>query len=567
AAFGVRHRESLAALTAYLLAAYLLTARLWSDPAGLQIARNPDDTNLYQWWFGWWLHALSTWQDPFISYAMNMPTGVSLMANTSMPLPAFATSWLDALAGPLVVYNLLSTLAPALSAWAGFVCARRFGVRPPVAFVGGLVFGFSAAIVYSMLGHLSMALAPLLPILVLLNVLAWRTRRPRRVGLALGGAALAQVFTGEEVLFQAGLATLIVLIVAVASRPHLVRSALPVAARSYAWALGLFLPIAAYPLYIQFFGPLKATGSPFWVDYFAADLAAFTTASELNWRGPGAGAEKFPGGITEHLAYLGWPLVIFCLVTIVARWGDLRVRAAGVGLVVAGVFSMGGTLWVRGHQTEQTLPWGWFKELPVLESALPSRFGLLTALFAAAVLVFGLQALVEHPNRVPMRLVAVGAVAALCWTLPPQQLPVEPVADIPAYFTTEARRLPEGTKALVVPFPRPHQTEPLRWQRAAEYSYDAPGGYFIAPAWDGHPYIGGVAGPLQKLLVAAEEKGAVPMVTPELRAATRAELDEWGIDIAILGPSDRPEQLRALLTELFEQEPRAVGGVLVWDLV
>jgi hypothetical protein len=564
-AFLASHQVSLLALLVYLVAGYLLTAKLWSDPSGLRIAGNPGDTNLYQWWFGWWLHSLSTWQDPLTTYAMNMPTGVSLMSNTSMPLPALATSWLDALVGPLVVYNLLSALAPALTAWAAYLCASRFDVRPPVAFLGGLVFGFSPAIVHSLIGHLSMAMAALLPILVLLNVLAWRTRRPRVVGLTLGGAALAQVFTGEEVLFQAGVATLIILVVLAASRPHLIRPALPVAARTYGWALALFVPIAAYPLYVQFLGPLKMHSSPFWVDYFAADLGAFTTPSELLRRGPGLGAEKFPGGITEHLAYLGWPLVIFCLVTIVARWSDLRVRAAGVGLAVSGVFSMGGILWVRGQQTEQTLPWGWLEKLPILESALPSRFGLLTAMFAAAVLIFGLQALVDHPRGTVMRGVAAVVAVAVFWTLLPKQLPVEPVAPIPAYFTTEARQLPEGTKALVVPFPRPDQTEALRWQTAAQYTYDAPGGYFIAPGGDGHAYIGGAAGQIQQIVVAAEDKGEMPVVTPELRAAARAELDGWGIDIAILGPSQRQPELRLLLTQLFESEPREVGGVLLWD--
>lgn len=257
--------------------------------------------------------------------------------------------------------------------------------------------------------------------------------------------------------------------------------------------------------------------------------------------------------------------MIFCLVTIVARWSDLRVRAAGVGLTVAGVCSMGGVLWVRGQQTEQTLPWGWLEKLPILESALPSRFGLLTALFAAAVLTFGLQALLEHPRRTAMRAVAGFMAVAVVWTLLPKVLPVETVADIPAYFTTEARRLPAGTKALVVPFPRPQQTEALRWQTAAEYSYDAPGGYFIAPGGDGHAYIGGAAGQLQQILVAAEEKGELPEVSPDLRAAVRAELDGWGIDIAILGPSHRQPELRVLMTQLFEKEPREVGGVLLWD--
>ena len=562
--FAFRHRLALLALVAYVSAGFVLTGGLWSDPAGLRIAGNPGDINLYQWWFGWWMHVLPAGQDPLTTYAMNMPTGVSLMSNTSMPLPALATSWLFLTAGPLVTYNLLSALAPGLTAWAAYLCGVRFGIRPAAAFVGALVFGFSPAIVHSLIGHLSMALVFLMPVLVLLNVLAWRTQHPRRVGLALGATAFAQVLTGEEVLFQAGVATFVILVVAAISRPALVRPALPVAARSYGWALGLFIPLAAYPLYIQFFGPLKQHSSPFWVDYFAADLASFTTPSEMLWRGPGEGATEFPGGITEHLAYLGWPLVLVCLATIVVRWSDLRVRAAGVGLVLSGVLSMGGTLWVRGQQTTQELPWAFLQKLPVLESALPSRFGLLTAMFAALVLTLAIDGLLAHPRRHLMRAVAAAVTAAVLFTLLPKPMPVEPVAPIPSYFTTEARKLPVGTKALVVPFPRPTLTEPLRWQTAARYSYAAPGGYFIAPGADGRAYIGGAAGTTQQLLVELEEKGTMPVVTPQLRASVDAELTAWGIDMAILGPSDRQAELRQLMTQLFEREPQEIGGVAVW---
>ncbi len=39
----------------------------------------------------------------------------------------------------------------------------------------------------------------------------------------------------------------------------------------------MFLPLAAYPLYLQFFGPHAHHGSPFTKDYFGADVTAFFT--------------------------------------------------------------------------------------------------------------------------------------------------------------------------------------------------------------------------------------------------------------------------------------------------
>jgi hypothetical protein len=564
-AFVGRHQMAIFVLATYLFAGYLLTINLWSDPNGLRIVGNPGDTALYQWWFGWWPHALATGQDPFATYAMNHPTGVGLMTNTSMALPALATSWLFETAGPLFTYNLLSALAPPLTAFAAYLCARRLGIREVAAFAGALVFGFSPAIVHSLVGHLSMAMAMLLPVAVLLAVLAWTTSRPRRVGLTLGVVAVVQVLTGEEVLFQAGLATLIILAVLAASRPRLIAARAATAARAYAWAVAVFVPITAYPLYLQFFGPFKAHGSPFWIDYFAADLAAFTTPTELNARGPGEGIDQLPGGITEHLAYLGWPLLILCALVITTRWADLRVRAAGVGFAVAGIFSMGGTLWVRGQQTKQPLPWGWLEKLPLLQSALPSRFGLLTALFAATLLALGLEHALAQVRLRPVIAAGAGVLAvAVLWTIAPAPLPVEPVPGVPAWFSTEARTLPAGTSALVVPFPTPNQTDPLRWQVAADYRYATPGGYFIAPGGDGHAYIGAAAGFTQQMVVKLEEEGVVPEVTPELKASVAADLAGWGTDLVVLGPCQNRDQLRTLLSQILVGTPEDVGGVTVW---
>jgi hypothetical protein len=117
---------------------------------------------------------------------------------------------------------------------------------------------------------------------------------------------------------------------------------------------------------------------------------------------------------------------------------------------------------------------------------------------------------------------------------------------------------------LIVPFPRPEQAIGLSWQTAARYSYAAPGGYFIAPGQDGQAYIGAAAGATQRMLVAAEDRGEVPVVTPQLRATVRAELDEWGVDVAVLGPSAHAVELRLLLTQLFERDAQDVGGVAVW---
>jgi hypothetical protein len=556
-----RPTNTLLVIWCYALAGVVLTGGLWRHPGSRRIAGNPGDTDLYQWWLGWWVHALSALHNPFFTDAMNLPTGVNLMSNTSMPLVAVLVAPLTLIAGPLVTYNVLISLAPVATAAATMLCLRRVGVSGPAATVGGAVFGFAPAIVHSMLGHLSMALAFLLPVLVWLNLRAWRTTRSRRDGLTLGAVALSQLLIGEEILFQAVVATLIVAVVLAVSRPAAFWAALPVALRTYAWALVVFLPLAAYPLYTQLFGPFRMHGSPFWVDYFSADITAFTKRAELIWTSPDG---RLPDSAPEHLAFLGVPLLVTCVAVVLVRFSDLRVRAAGAGFAISAILSLGGTLWVRGQQTTLELPYRVLRSLPLVEGALPSRFGVLTAMFAAALLAFALDALVTPVRSRARTIVAAGVVVLVALTLAPKPLPVEPVPDIPRYFTTAARKLPDGTRAFVVPPATPQRTEPLRWQAAARYHYSTPSGYFIAPAGDGRAYIGTVPRPVEQLFITLEDKGTMPEVTPELSGMVAAQWNTWQITTVILGPSQQHAQQLQLLTQLLGGPPQVVDGVSVW---
>ena len=202
---------------------------------------------------------------------------------------------------------------------------------------------------------------------------------------------LAQLFTAEELLFQAALAAALVLVVLAVSRPHLVGPGLRRGLRAAGWALLVFLPVAAYPLWVQFFGPLRQRGNPFLPDYFAADLAGFVVPSAQMLLRTARSSEisaRFPGGQEEHLAYLGLPLLAVCVLAAVLGRHDLRVRCAAVAGAVLALLSLGGRLWVAGEWTQVPGPWALLRGLPVIEGALPSRFSVSVA--AAAALLLGL---------------------------------------------------------------------------------------------------------------------------------------------------------------------------------
>jgi hypothetical protein len=88
-----------------------------------------------------------------------------------------------------VTVTALYTLALALSAWFASVAFRRYVRSYPAALLGGLVYGFSPAMIAQSSSHLHLTLGAVLPPLMLLAVdeLLHRQRRnPLLVGAGLG---------------------------------------------------------------------------------------------------------------------------------------------------------------------------------------------------------------------------------------------------------------------------------------------------------------------------------------------------------------------------------------------
>src|SRR2546423_15609587 len=111
----------LASFSAALLATYVVLAvaafsATWAHPAGRWVG-NDFDPALFIWHLRWLPFALAHGQNPLISNYLDYPSGFNLMWNTSILLPAFLLSPVTLLLGMIVAYNVLSTLALALSAW------------------------------------------------------------------------------------------------------------------------------------------------------------------------------------------------------------------------------------------------------------------------------------------------------------------------------------------------------------------------------------------------------------------------------------------------------------------
>lgn len=568
-------REFWLAALYFLAAAFIVTMWLWRDPASRIVAANPYDSDQFAWYFRYDATAVAHLRLPALSTTgMNAPHGVNLMWNTPMFGPGVLLAPLTLLAGPQASLTALMTLGFAGSALALFAVLRRRGVSLPAAAAGGLAYGFSPALVQSAQGHYDLQFAVLPPLIVdaALRLAADRCPAGRRaairLGLWLGLLVTAQVFITEEFVFDAALAAAIAAGVLAASglRPEPGRIADTVAGA--ATALGVLAAGAGYPLWEQFFGPVRQHGSPFQPDYYKNDLATFVRppASELlHSHSSAAFAAAFQGQSPEYLGYLGWPLLIALTVIAAAFWRRPRVRAAAVTFAVLELLSLGGTLMAGGHDYAWLkLPWYWVQTLPLIGSAIPDRFSILADGAAAVLLAFGLDA---ARARWPARrwVIAAAAVAALV-PLVPRPLPAAVTSGVPAGWTATfaGLRLPDSAPVLVVPVPMASFTEPLRWQAGTGVPSSMFGGYFMGPGENGHAETDGAGTPPGALDL--NRLWARPRSAPATADAAIQNLIRTWHPAAVVAVTRAGSPLGRYLTALLGPATARAGGVLGWRL-
>jgi hypothetical protein len=594
----------------YLIAAVAVTMWLWRDPASRIVAGNPYDSDQFAWFFRYDATAIAHLRLPALSTAgMNAPQGVNLMWNTPMLLPGVLLAPLTLLAGPQASLTVLMTLGFAGSALAMLAVLHRWGASMTAAAAGGLVYGFCPALIESAQGHYDLQFAVLPPLIIdaVLRLATGRCGTGRRwsgrrwsgrwaaagCGAWLGLLMAAQIFITEEMLFDAGVAAVILLTVLAAGRPRAALGRAGDMLTGAATAIAVTAVIAGYPLWEQFLGPVRQHGSPFTPDYYKNDLAGLVQppgAMLLHTQASAAFAAAFRGQAPEYLAYLGWPMLFALAAAAVLFWHRPAVRATAVTFAMLEVLSLGGTLLADGHEHAWlALPWYWLQTLPITGSAIPDRFSILADAAAAALFAFGLDAARarwDTGDRPAARwarwIIALAALAAIA-PLVPRPLPAGSESAVPAGWTATlaALRLPAGAHVLVLPIPISTFTEPLRWTADTGVPSSMFGGYFMGPTRTGQAATDG-SGPSPTGLYLNQLWAQSPAADATTSAATaagrqvdrthptgaqvRAQLAAWH-PAAVVADTVEHSALGRYLISLLGRPTVSVGGVLGWRLL
>jgi hypothetical protein len=545
-----------------MLLAVALFASVWVAPDESWIGGS-GDPHLFIWYLGWVPHRLSLGQNLLITNHLSYPPGVNLMWNTSMVFPAVVLWPVTAAFGPVVSYNVLMSAALALSAWLGFVAARRFIDQPLACVLAGVLYGFGPGMLAQTAGHPQTTVALFPPIaLILADEILVRQRLRATVAGALAGIAAAlQLLTGEELLAVTMVVALVgVVLLALLHRDRVAEKA-PYALRAVGAALLVGGALAAYPLAVQFFGPQRVFGGVQPPDVYVSDLLAFVVPGHELLQPDFATnlARQFTGNVAENDAYLGLPLILlFAAGAIVCRRRPVLRWTALTTLAVA-VLSLGPHLHVGGRNTGLPLPWAAVAHLPLLGNALPSRL-MTIAMLGVGIVVAGMWAERATMTRTWRVAVAALTVAALAAILPALQYPSHP-AELPAFFEPggAVSTFPDGAVVLITPFSSKESTDAMYWQAESGYRFRMPEGDAFTPG----PYLGPHPTYLKSALDQLN-RGGTADVSDQSLAMARADLAALGVQAVVAGPSRGQPEIVRFLTAVLGVPPVKTGGVDVW---
>ncbi|MGR6317283.1 hypothetical protein Q2K19_06555 [Micromonospora soli] len=572
----VRHRADLLAALLFALLAGWLTHGLWPAPGQRVLALNPADQTLYEWFLA--VDSRAVLGDfSLLTDRLNAPDGVNLMANTTVIALGVLLAPVTVAFGAPVSFALLAAgnLAGTAVAWY-LLLTRTLRTRRLAAGLGAALCGFGPGMVSQSNAHLHMTAQWLVPVIVWLVVRLLRAADPagrpdgpdrRRLvtsAVGLAAAVTVQVFIGEEVLFLTAVTLLVMTVAYGLADRALLRRALPAFAGGLLTAAGLALLVLAYPLWHQFAGPQGVADGMFSPDYFSADLTGWSTLSPLSVLGSDAAA-RLTTGPAEFNTFLGWPLLL--VTAACAVWLGRRplVIACATGALVMAVLSLGPEVVVSGERTALPAPYALLAGLPVVDGALPMRFGLAVLPLAGTVLALAVhRALGERGSA--RRLVPLAVGAALLSVFP-APLPTTDRPPLPEFITAGHWRQCVRPGGVLVPVPTatPKDPWPMRWGTAADAAFGMPEGFFIGPyGKNGSAVMGTYKQPTSALLADVAKRGVPPAIGDEQRRQAARDIGFWGAScVALTDDAPHAETLRRTLEQLFGPGTR-VADAWTW---
>lgn len=474
------------------LGVYLAISLLWYRGAVAHMGSNcacgvsadPGDNADFLWWFEWFVHALGHGLPLLHPTAIWTPTGLNMAGTTASLLLGAIGAPLTLVWGPLVAYNVVMILAPAVSAWGAYRLCRYISGSFPAALIGGATYGFSSIELAQLVGHIQMVVMCCPPLVVLCAIRCLDgTWSRRRYLISMSLLLIVQILLSLEVAFTMTLAGAIALAATwLTSTPtqrralcrRLPRLALP-------W---LIAGVATAWYTLQVLGaPSYATGV---ASMYPTDLLSFFLPLPYTWIG-GARlsgiTSHFAGDWTETGAYLGWPLMLIVGRYLVTRRRTRTAQVLAITIVLLALWILGPVLYVYGRPVAR-LPYSLIASLPLLNEAAVGRLAVFLALAAAV----ALSLWIASPRSSRMAGICCGilAVVALLPNLASTSSYNLGHWTNPAFFRTSMYKRYIKPGQSVLPIVWGYQSQSYMWQAEDRMYWNLASGYWAfrpPPGW------------------------------------------------------------------------------------
>lgn len=531
----------------FLLLALWVCQGLWPDPTTRELALNPEDQTLIEWFLAVDTRVLLG-EHGLLTDRLNVPDGVNLVVNaTSLTLGVLLAPVTLTLGAPVSFAVLtVGNLAGTATAWY-LLFARTLGAHRAVAVAGGAFCGFAPAMISHSNSHWHMTAQWLVPPIVWSVVRMVRaaeaaaTRQVVTSGVILGVLVTVQYFLGAEVLYLTALTLALFSLAYALVRWRWTRKILLGFLTGMAVAVGVGMLLLAYPIWFQLAGPGSVSGGPFSPYVYSADLRAWVTFSPLSLAGTDAAAD-LASGPAEYNTFLGWPLLVVTTACVVWLRRQALVLAVAFAAVLMAVLALGPRLVINQERTDIPLPYLVLVDVPVIDGALPQRYAMAVVPLIAVVLVRALERARTLPDL--GWLVAPVAIGVALLPLFPTPLPARDRDPVPEFISAGHWRqcVPEGGVLVPVPLPTPPRPEPMRWAAAANAEFALPQGFFIGPyGGDGAASMGIYPRPTSILLAEVATTGQVPQLEEGHRIQAESDLAYWGAHCVAVVPGQRYE--------------------------
>ncbi len=520
-------------------------------------------------------HLATFFESPLFTNVTNYPFGINLAVNATMLALGVLSIPAQLMLGPLASFNLLLTLAPAVSALSLYAVLRSIVASKFARLLGGMVFGFGPyEIAQSTAGHLPLTFLALVPIFFWLQyqILVVRRFGAVTVGVLLACVVVLQYFVSPEVLVDTLLIGVVSgIVMFVSQAPHSRNNHYLVV--SLAVAVSISVAFLAYPTWFFIHGPQHYLGqSQPNAGSFSADIFSAVFPTVLERFGPAAWkvqATKYViNDLSENGGYLGFAALGFVALAVLFSGTSRRKIAGVIGVgAVAWVLSLGPSLWVNGVKTHVALPYAFLDRIPLLSNALPVRYSLFVDLALAVAVALAVAENTLLPwMRVALSLAAVAVVVSL---FPASANSMTQVV-LPRFFSAYGS-MHRGSSRIhpvfaVYPWPTYPHTLAMLWQAEAGFKFKLVGAYALGPGASGSVTMTLGDGPLAQIFNDAYD-GTNDLQNAKLIVAARADIHALAItDIVVSQGQPNAALANGVIDGLVHSRPACDAGVCEWRL-